>query len=1059
MATIVLQAAGAFLGGMLGPVGTAIGTAAGALAGYAIDSALINGTRRIEGPRLSGARPFTAEEGAAIPRVYGSMRIGGTLIWATRFEEARTTTRQGSKGGGPRVTEYSYFANVAFALCEGEIASVRRIWADGREIDRNTVEIRVYRGTEGQPVDPLIEARQGVGNAPAYRGVAYVVLDHLPLAEYGNRIPQLQFEVLRPVGELRKQVRAVALIPGATEYGLSPELVMRQNRPGESQAENRHMLFAGTDIAASLDELQMLCPNLEHVALVATWFGDDLRAGHCKIRPAVTHQTATGLSQPWSVSGVERDMAMVVSYHGEGAAYGGTPSDMSVVAAIREIKARGLKVTLYPFIMMDVAAANTLPNPYGSSPQPPYPWRGRITSYPAPMQPGSTDRTASARTQVESFCGAAARGAFLSFGNTVLFQGPASDWGYRRFILHFAHLAALAGGVDAFLVGTEFRGLTTLRDQNDGFPFVEALCALAADVRAIMGPGVAITYGADWSEYFGYQPADGSGDVYFHLDALWAHPAVDAIGIDNYMPLADWRDADYSNPNPDDFSGPYDLAGMRRAIAGGEGYDWYYPSTEAREKRERAPITDGAYGKPWVYRYKDLINWWSNPHHQRIGGVEAAQPTAWTPCSKPIWFTELGCPAVDKGPNQPNVFPDPKSMESAVPYFSDGGRSDVAQRRFLEAHAGRWDAAAPDFVDAENPVSPLYGRRMVDASRIYLWAWDARPFPTFPLQKNVWSDGANWHCGHWLNGRLGSPSLGDLINEILKDHGLPPAQTVDAVGAVDGYVISDPASARSSLEPIVNLFNLGVSESGGRLIFRGNDLYRPSITVAELADDGNTVLQVVRTPDHLLPTEAILAFRDPLAEYQTATVRNTRSGAAGSRQETIEFPGALGGGQGLALLGDRMRRIWSERETITFAVPAPGGDVLPGAVVSLPQSGLRSDFLVTEIEDGLLRRVTAKQMARSTPATWNLTGERPGREPPVIVGQPYAQFLDLPASSGGVSPQDCFRVAIWQKPWRRQLLFASPETSGFVQRNTVSHAASVGPAGGGVAGGRGGSLR
>src|SRR5690606_8413770 len=106
---------------------------------------------------------------------------------------------------------------------------------------------------------------------------------------------------------------------------------------------------------------------------------------------------------------------------------------------------------------------------------------------------------------------------------------------------------------------------------------------------------------------------------------------------------------------------------------------------------------------------------------------------------------------------------------------------------------------------AENPVSPLYGRRMVDASRIYLWAWDARPFPTFPLQKNVWSDGANWHCGHWLNGRLESPSLGDLINEILKDHGLPPAQTVDAVGTVDGYVISDPASARSSLEPIVNL--------------------------------------------------------------------------------------------------------------------------------------------------------------------------------------------------------------------------------------------------------------
>lgn len=84
MATIILQAAGAFLGGFLGPVGTAVGTAAGAMAGYAIDRALIDGTRRYEGQRLTGARPFTAEEGTALPRVYGTARIGGTLIWALR---------------------------------------------------------------------------------------------------------------------------------------------------------------------------------------------------------------------------------------------------------------------------------------------------------------------------------------------------------------------------------------------------------------------------------------------------------------------------------------------------------------------------------------------------------------------------------------------------------------------------------------------------------------------------------------------------------------------------------------------------------------------------------------------------------------------------------------------------------------------------------------------------------------------------------------------------------------------------------------------------------------
>src|SRR5690606_33958096 len=156
---------------------------------------------------------------------------------------------------------YSYYANVALALCEGEIAALRRIWADGAEIDREQIELRLYRGTPNQPPDPLIEAKQGEGNAPAYRGVAYVVLERFPLEAYGNRIPQFQFEVIRPVGQLHRDIRAVALIPGASEYGLSPTAVTRSApafwqlaRPvaGTLETLNRAVSFAGSDLAASL---------------------------------------------------------------------------------------------------------------------------------------------------------------------------------------------------------------------------------------------------------------------------------------------------------------------------------------------------------------------------------------------------------------------------------------------------------------------------------------------------------------------------------------------------------------------------------------------------------------------------------------------------------------------------------------------------------------------------------------------------------------------------------------------------------------------------------------
>src|SRR5690606_4640442 len=114
---------------------------------------------------------------------------------------------------------YAYSGNFAFALCDGEIAGVRRVWADGRELDLDDVTIRVHTGSEQQLADPLIAAKQD-GRTPAYRGTAYVVFESFALGAYGNRIPQFQFEVMRPVGRVNREVRSVALLPGSTEFGL-----------------------------------------------------------------------------------------------------------------------------------------------------------------------------------------------------------------------------------------------------------------------------------------------------------------------------------------------------------------------------------------------------------------------------------------------------------------------------------------------------------------------------------------------------------------------------------------------------------------------------------------------------------------------------------------------------------------------------------------------------------------------------------------------------------------------------------------------------------------------
>ena len=151
MATLVLQFAGAAVGGLIGgPLGAVIGRAAGAIAGGFIDAELFGApAEKAEGPRLEDLRVMGSTEGAAIPRVWGRMRVAGQVIWATNFEEVISTrTEGGSKGSGSnpqtKITEYQYFANFAVALAEGPIARIGRVWADGKSAILASSDIRQH---------------------------------------------------------------------------------------------------------------------------------------------------------------------------------------------------------------------------------------------------------------------------------------------------------------------------------------------------------------------------------------------------------------------------------------------------------------------------------------------------------------------------------------------------------------------------------------------------------------------------------------------------------------------------------------------------------------------------------------------------------------------------------------------------------------------------------------------------------------------------------------------------------------------------------------------------
>lgn len=128
------------------------------------------------GPRLSDLHVTASTEGAAIARVFGRVRIGGQIIWATKLKEVQTVEKvksSGGKGGGGQKAfnvTYSYSVSVAIALCEGPIVAVGQVWADGKPIALSAYGTRIHLGDEAQGPDPKISAIEGAASAPAYRG-------------------------------------------------------------------------------------------------------------------------------------------------------------------------------------------------------------------------------------------------------------------------------------------------------------------------------------------------------------------------------------------------------------------------------------------------------------------------------------------------------------------------------------------------------------------------------------------------------------------------------------------------------------------------------------------------------------------------------------------------------------------------------------------------------------------------------------------------------------------------------------------------------------------------
>ena len=253
------------------------------------------------------------------------------------------------------------------------------------------------------------------------------------------------------------------------------------------------------------------------------------------------------------------------------------------------------------------------------------------------------------------------------------------------------------------------------------------------------------------------------------------------------MPLSDWRDGFEHADAAEGWPAIYDRAYLQANIAGGEGFEWFYASAADRTAQVRTPHHgrrgQQAVGLPLQGSARLVVERALRPPGR--GGEWDADRVGAAVQADLVHRVGLSRHRPGHQPAQRVLRPE-VVRELHAAFLAGAGGTTAIQRAYLKATYLWWGDAA------NNPLSSVYGGRMVHVPECAAWTWDARPYPFFPALTDVWTDGGNWRLGHWLTGRLGAVSLAALVRHLCLRAGLPESR-IDVTGlwgAVEGYAIT-----------------------------------------------------------------------------------------------------------------------------------------------------------------------------------------------------------------------------------------------------------------------------
>ncbi|WP_265016828.1 glycoside hydrolase/phage tail family protein [Wolbachia endosymbiont (group B) of Lycaena phlaeas] len=545
---------------------------------------------------------------------------------------------------------------------------------------------------------------------------------------------------------------------------------------------------------------------------------------------------------------------------------------------------------------------------------------------------------------------------------------------YSKFIEHYTSIAKQTK-VEGFIIGSEFAQLTRVKDVEGNYPAVAELVKVAKQVKLQLGKEVNVTYAADWSEYHSY-------DGWYNMDELWSSQFIDVIGIDAYFPLTDGEEPPFG----------YSAEGVIYGWSSGVGYDYFYDYSKSEP--EKVKYNDS------MYAWKNIEKWWSEVH-VNPGGSK----TKWQPKMKKIWFTEYGFPSMNGCTNEPNVFVDKGSIESKYPRYSNGEVSFLSQKTAIEGTLKKWQSS-----------------EMVE--KMFLWAWDARPFPYFPNLCDMWADCHNWQTGHWIQGKISQLNVSDVLSDLLQKVGLKGDQfdTSDVKGLLSGYVINDQQPVRSIIKMLRRCYFFDVVEQNSKLKFiqKGRGV-TTGIPVDETVFNHNPKLIQLSQLDLNNRINIVYFNRNFGYPIDVKYAELPKQGNAA----TVEIPLIMEEGEAQNIAEVLLYSSWQERNVYNFKLPIKYAWLLPSDVIAISDGEKRHTMRIikTKFESMSIQVMGVGYdpsiYKLSFPSTRSLMLKE---YPPSHISKSIVEMIDLPHIKGNIAS---FTLISEEEGWKGATLFIS----------------------------------